>query len=539
MHIETLTLKNENKLIQDYKGQDNNLMNFFDYKPFNTYKKRLKELENRTYNRKELTKTLRKLNKGWDAPSKTLEVLEQLNESDSVVVVGGQQAGLLTGPMYTVHKIISIIQLAKKQQEILGIPVVPVFWIAGEDHDYEEINHTYLLRSNYFEKHKLNQKMFGKPSVSNIPKQEKLLNEFLEEVFLSLRETEYTKDIINSIQEAAKKSHTYVDFFARLIFNLFPNEGIVLLDSGNEDIRNLQSLYFEEMINKQDLIAQGVYSAKQELEQSGYSIMLDLKKTSGHLFYEENQNRLLLEKTSKGTWIDKDNQVEFSKEELLKIAKDNPQKLSNNVVTRPLMQELLLPTLAFVAGNGEIAYWSTLRPAFEALNLKMPPVLPRLSFTFINHKIVKTLSTLSMSLQNVLEGETDSRKVNWLRAQTTRPTEEVSTIVKQSIDTIHEPLRNIAKEIREDIGQLADANLAKIQKEIDFLQGKMIRATQEKYKVKIDQFDYLKQVVFPFNQLQERIWNPYSWINEYGTNFIGDLCKEDFSFKDNHYIVYL
>lgn len=539
MHIETLTLKNESKLIQDYKRQDDKIMKYFDYNPFDTYKERLSDLNNRTYNREALTETLRNVNTAWDAPVETLNAIEKLNEPESVVVVGGQQAGLLTGPMYTIHKIISIIQLARKQEGVLGIPVIPVFWIAGEDHDYEEINHIYLSRYNHFQKHKLNQDMNGKTSISNIHKDEQLLYEWLDEVFYSMKETEHTNDIMNSIRDAAERSNNYVDFFARLIFNLFPNEGIVLLDSGNKCIRKLESSYFKEIIHAQHSIATGVYNAKQTLEQSGYAIMLDLKETSGHLFYEKDDERLLLEKLPTGTWADKDQQVVLTTEELLDIASNEPWKLSNNVVTRPLMQELLLPTLAFIGGNGEIAYWSTLKPAFDALGIKMPPVLPRLSFTYCNQKTEKVLNNLSMTHQNVLNGETEIRKVNWLSAQTNRPIEEMVAELKQSFAILHEPLKEAATEVRVDLGQLAEANIARIQREIDFLQGKINSAIQVKYKHKVDQFDYLKHVLYPFNQLQERIWNPYAWINVYGRSFIEDLCKEECSFINNHLIVRL
>src|SRR5699024_11394563 len=142
MEIKPLQLK-QNKLMHHYRNEQDDILEHFDYNPYasHTYAHRLKEIKKRTFNRERLTKVLYNMNRKWNASDATYENIKRLKAEESVVVVGGQQAGLLTGPFYTIHKIISIIQLAKQQERSLQVPVIPVFWIAGEDHDFAEINH--------------------------------------------------------------------------------------------------------------------------------------------------------------------------------------------------------------------------------------------------------------------------------------------------------------------------------------------------------------------------------------------------------------
>lgn len=539
MHIETMTLSNESELIKKYKNHDTNVMSYFDYMPYSTYEERLNDLKKRNFDRKGLVNVLKHLNSDWNAPIETMQNIERLKDDKSVVVIGGQQAGLLTGPMYTIHKIISLIQLAKQEEKRLNVPVIPVFWIAGEDHDYDEINHVYLSEDVKLIKHQLDQSIEGKPSVSKIPKDDEYITKWLDEVLASLEETAFTKDLSRHLYEALGKSNNYIDFFSYIIFDLFQDEGIVLMDSAHPEIRQIEKPYFKKMIQHQEEIAAGVYETKQQLEQAGFPIMMDTEINSGHLFYEYQNERLLLERTPEGDWIDKGENISLTTEELLNIVEDTPERLSNNVVTRPLMQECLFPTLAFIGGNGEISYWSTLKRAFHSLNMKMPPVLPRLSFTLSNAKIKKTLDKLNLTYDIVLNGETDNYKINWLKAQTNPPIELLVNEVKQTIDMDHKPLRELAQQIRTDVGQLADANLLRIQREIDFLKQKMSTALEDKYAQQIHAFNFVQNTLYPENSLQERTWNVVEWVNQHGVQFISELCNERCSFKDQHYLIEL
>src|SRR5699024_5218226 len=143
-------------------------------------------------------------------------------------------------------------------------------WIAGEDHDYDEINHVFYMDDDKIEKHVLGQEVNEKHSVSAIKIDGNYANKWLDELFIQLKETTYTKELYGMIKICLEQSTTYVDFFARLIFQLFEEEGLVLIDSGSPEIRKLESEYFIQLIDKQPNIAKGVYQTYQQLSQLGY-----------------------------------------------------------------------------------------------------------------------------------------------------------------------------------------------------------------------------------------------------------------------------
>ncbi|WLV25674.1 bacillithiol biosynthesis cysteine-adding enzyme BshC [Aciduricibacillus chroicocephali] len=539
MQIEKASLPNLNKLIRDYKNHDTYIMNYFDYEPFSeSFDSRLTDLQDRTFDRDELADVLVKANKQWNAPESTFSNIEKLRRNDSVAVVGGQQAGLLTGPLYSINKLISIIQLAKAEEVRTGVPVVPIFWIAGEDHDFDEINHVFMPVEGKMEKIKLAQKP-DKKSVSKVAINAEKSRDFLDAVFATLEETEWTKEWYRICMEILEQSDSYVDFFARLIFSIFEEEGVILLDSADPDIRRLESRHFVKMIEKQQNIAASVVRSQSELASKGYHVPLEPAFTDGNLFIEHDGERVLLQVDETGKWVGKQRETVLSTDELLEIARTSPERLSNNVVTRPIMQELLIPTLAFLGGNGEIAYWSALKDAFHVLDLRMPPVLPRLSFTYIDKATMKRINRLSLEKDSIITMGTGKARMNWLRSQISPPVDLMRDELKQTVANAHEPLKDYAQTIRPDIGRLAEKNIRKIEKEIDFLYKRIMLALEEQHSAVLADFDDIELMLHPLGGLQERAWNPVSFLNLHGKDFFKRLAAEELSFQADHYFVYI
>lgn len=540
MQIKGVSLDNLDQLIVDYKTEKATIMDFFEYHPFkkSSYTQRLKDLNERTFKRKELSELLVEKNKEWHCSSQTLEKISHLEDEESVVVVGGQQAGLLTGPLYTMNKVISIIKFAQEQEEELGIPVIPLFWIAGEDHDYAEVNHTYILEENKPVKHTLKHHLHDQPSLTNIEKDDAALEEFIDELFGTFQETEFTKNLHEEITFAREAAKNYVDFFAILIHQLFADYGVVLIDSHDADVRKLESEYFNTFIKHQEGVNQATINAKQSLAQKGYSVALDVDEAGTNLFYELQNNRILLQRDG-DFWTDKQEVVQLSMDDMINLAEDEPERLSNNVITRPMMQEFLFPTLAFIGGNGEIAYWSVLKNAFAELGLKMPPVLPRLSFTYIDNKMVSVSKALQVSIEDCLKNVLVTYKLNWLKNQTSPAVPELFASFSEILKMAHEPIQEQAEKIRSDLGSLTKKNLEKIENEMSYLEERFTKVIKEKNASELAKYDFLNSMVNPNGGLQERIWSPYLILNEFGTSFIKELMKEQLSFKTDHYLVYL
>lgn len=538
MWINPINMENQSKLMTDYRLNKSEIMDFFEYTPTNDLSQRLTDLKNRTFQRDALKEVLHILNSNWDAPESTIHNIERIADGNSVVVIAGQQAGVLTGPLYTVNKVISILQLAKQQEEKLKIPVIPVFWIAGEDHDFDEINHIYKLDQSRLVKSKVGQYVPDKRSVSDIHLERETIQNWLTQIFVSMEETKFTKDLFHSITNCLEKSQTYTDFFAQLIFQLFPDEGLVLIDSHHPLVRNLEKEYFVEMIQKQKEMSSGVQESLERLKASNYVVPLDVDYHDGNLFYHQDMERILLYRDESGNWIGKNSDIVLTTNELIDIAKQTPERLSNNVVTRPLMQELLFPSLAFIGGPGEISYWSALKPVFDAAGIKMPPVFPRISITYMEPKVKKILTHFNLSPEEVVNNGMEEYRVQWVRSKTKPPIEELAKEITETISLAHKPLRDVAKEIRSDIGELAEKNLLYLQKEIKFLEERMVKAVEEKYEKELGELDLIKLHLYP-DGLQERIWNPLPILNKFGSDFIKNTLAQPISFEHDHYVVYL
>ncbi|WP_226037929.1 bacillithiol biosynthesis cysteine-adding enzyme BshC [Aquibacillus saliphilus] len=540
MRIDPINLETNNKLIDEYRT-NGEIVNNFDYLPYeaSTFQQRVADLKERDFDRDGLSSVLKKLNDGWNAPKSTLNNIERLREKDSVVVIGGQQSGLLTGPLYTIHKIISIINLAKKQEKQLKVPVIPVFWIAGEDHDYDEINHIMQETSSRMKKFKTPQRVKGKISMSEFELDKEITKAWLKRIFEGLQETEFTNSYYQLFDQLIDETDTIVDFFAKAIFRLFDEEGIVLIDSGNKLVRQLESKHFQAMIIKQKEISQAVYRSNQKVKQAGYSISMDVEANEGHLFFHKDGERVLLVRAEDGSWRGKQNECEFTTDELLHIANQSPELLSNNVVTRPLMQELLFPSLAFLGGLGEIGYWSVLKPAFQTFEIKMPPVLPRLSITMIDRTTEKKLNRFSISASQVVNHGVEYERGNWLASQPAAPIEQLTDQVKFSIERAHRPLKELAKSIRSDLGDVAEKNLFYLFEDIEYLENKLMNVLEEKYHHGLKDFDAIQTLLRPEGGLQERCWNITPFLNQYGDDFIKQLVDQSYDYQADHYLVYL
>ncbi|WP_066192850.1 MULTISPECIES: bacillithiol biosynthesis cysteine-adding enzyme BshC [Gracilibacillus] len=540
MRIESDRLDLHNKFIVDYQGERETVLEQFDYNPYanQVFQDRLQDIHKTSSERKALTEVLSTLNKRWYASEVTMDNINRLNQEDSVVVIGGQQAGILTGPLYTIHKIISIIALAQEQEQHLQVPVLPVFWIAGEDHDFDEVNHLFIPEDQHLQKRKIDSDHPERMSVSHRDMDKARAHKWLQSLFGSLQETAHTKQLFHRVADHLEQSHTYVDFFAAFIHDLFAESGIILVDSGAPELRRIESDFFKQLINKQPDISAAVYHASQSMQKKGYHLSVEVEQTDAHLFVEVEGERILLQK-EQDKWIGKHNECCYSQTELLEIADKEPERLSNNVVTRPLMQEMLFPTLAFFAGPSEAAYWSLLKGAFHQVSLQMPPVLPRLSFTLVEQKVSKQLNQLALEPAAVINHGVQLEKQQWLAAQSQQPIGELTKQFKQGLERNHQPFRDISEQLGDDVAQYADKNLQLMYYQIEQLANRMEKEFSHKYKKQLQLFDAVELQLHPQNGLQERVWNIIYFINRYGTNWFQELLVYPFDWKEQHYIVYL
>lgn len=248
MQITAVTPPLHNQLVEDYWTKGSKLQSFFSYAYEEaSFTERLSYLQNQHYEREQLAAIMRESMSAYPLSSTTEQHLTQL-ANGAFAIVGGQQSGVFTGPLYSVHKAITVIQLARKQSVALGVPVVPVFWIAGEDHDIEEINHTFTYTKDGLHKRKYKDRFIEKTMASTTEVTEEKLQQLIDAVIADYGEQTYTKEVIAQLRAAAKVSTTFTAFFTYLMHGLFNDAGLLWIDAANPKLRKLESAYFIRLI---------------------------------------------------------------------------------------------------------------------------------------------------------------------------------------------------------------------------------------------------------------------------------------------------
>ncbi|WP_077617725.1 bacillithiol biosynthesis cysteine-adding enzyme BshC [Bacillus sinesaloumensis] len=541
MEVLDLSLPSSNRLVGDYLSNKMDIEKFFDYDIHSplVYEVRRKELEKRKFDREKLVEHLLSYNKRLNYHTHTIENINRLTNPKSVVVIGGQQAGVLSGPLYTIHKIVSIIKLAKEQEEKLNIPVIPVFWIAGEDHDFAEINHLYVNLKNGIRKRAVPHYHTRKTMVSSLEIEKDGLIEWIEEIFETYGETNHTKGLIERLTEYVEKSTTYVDFFVQIINELFGWSGLVLVDSGSKDFRTIQSHHFRQMVEKNREIHDALLLQQEELSTHRYSKTINMNESSANLFYTQNGERILLEyNVEHDVFSGKNNECILCGDELLEISDNQPELLSNNVVTRPVMQEFIFPTLAFISGPGEVSYWAELKKVFAVMGMKMPPVLPRLMMTFVERAIESSIEEVGLTIPATLSGEIFKAKETWLENETA-DVEGLISGAKREVEQIHSKIRKVGLEIDSGLADLLLKNAQNIQAQFDFLKNTLNRSTLKQNEIVLNRFNRIETSLLPLGSPQERVWNVYYYLNKYGDDFIKDLVKLPYEFNGKHKVIKL
>jgi bacillithiol synthase len=496
-------------------------------------------LANHKADRNLLCDALADMNSACGAGEKTLENIKQLRESDCVAVVSGQQAGLFSGPLYTIYKALS----AVKMTECLrgrGIKAVPVFWIATEDHDFEEVSKTFVIDKTG----KLAElKNEPKRCYENLPvgtvQLDESIKQTVEELFEELALTEFTGELRELINESWEPKTYFGDAFAKLLTSLFGKYGLIILCPLDPRLKQLAAPIYKEAIEKSAEIVSALRTRSDELQEKGYHAQVLVGEDYFPLFWQaRDKTRNALKKSAQGTFKTKDNSREFTLEELAEIAENEPTRFSPSVVLRSVVQDYILPTACYFGGAAEIAYFAQSGEVYRILNRPQTPIFHRQSFTIIESKHAKTLNKYDLDLKDLFVGQENllpkivEQYLNKATAQLFAETEEKINIELNRLD----------QNLSQIEPTLAD-NLAKRRKKILYhisaMRNKFHHAQVRKDETIQRQIETMFAALLPHKHLQERTLNITYFLNRYGLNFI-DWIYDAIDLDDKaHRIIYL
>ncbi|UQZ32891.1 bacillithiol biosynthesis cysteine-adding enzyme BshC [Paenibacillus sp. PK3_47] len=494
--------------------------------------------EERRADRFQVASVLRSYNEQHNSHAEVMHSLALLEQPGTLVVSGGQQSGLFTGPLFVIYKAMTTILAAKEAAEQLGRPVVPLFWIAGEDHDWDEVNHTFVLnRSGEVTRIKVDKPEGPRSSVSSILIEEGDWLQIVEQLDGLLQDSEFKPQIMEFIRKSSGSAESMSDAFAKLVGSLFGRFGLILLDSADPALRRLEQPFFAELIDRNDELEAAYKQSASEITAGGYELQADVTPGNANLFYIYGGARLLLHKEG-GRFTDRKGRVSFSKEELLAELENHPERFSNNVLTRPLMQDYVLPVLGTVLGQGEIAYWAIPQAAFGVVGGQMPLILPRMSFTIIEGTLQKHMDKYGLSFSDVHQGLEQKRK-EWLKAQDELELGRRFDEVKDAFTAMYEPLIEQLGSIQAGLLKLGSNNKEKILDQIAFLQGKAQDAMENQNEAALRQWERIELSLMPQGKPQERVYNVMFYLNRYGLAWLDELMAIPADFSGTHRIIYM
>jgi len=477
-----------------------------------------------------------------DVPESIREA-ERLRDPEALVVVGGQQAGLFTGPMLVVYKAITVLKTARLAERQLGRPVVPVFWIAGEDHDWDEANHTYAVTPQLA----LQKLSIAHPApekrtaVSRTTPTDEAWAEALLTLAGALQDTEFKPGILDSLRSIAAESRSLSDAFAKTMSLLFGRHGLVLIDADDPALRAAESAMFRELLSKQPELSRALKEGERAVAELGYPLQAESAEDGFNIFLFADGERKLLFRDGDDA-VDRKGAVRLAVGELLDLSERDAASLSNNALTRPLMQEYVFPVLATVLGPSEIAYWSTLREAFHLFGQRTPIIVPRQQFTLLEGTVQKQMDKFGLSFDDAWQ-HLDERRDAWLAAQDTTGLAARFAQAKETFADLYRPLVDTAALVNPGLRKLGETNLGKIIEQIDYFEAKTTDAMKQQHEAGLRQWERIRMTVAPAGKPQERVVNVFMYVNRYGFAWTDELIERaELDFEAGyrpHEIIYL
>lgn len=480
------------QLIEDYLSQKDHLKPYYGLFPsienINLQiQKKADAWKNQSEKRHVLQQVLKRQHKNLDVP-KTLANIDALTLENTFTVTTGHQLCIATGPLYVVYKILETIQLSKKiAEEYPDFNIVPVFWMATEDHDFEEINHLWLNEQKTVWNRESGGPV-GRLSTDGIAST-------LQQYALHLNTTESEKAMLEMMLNAYESAQDLADATRRIALQLFPNSGLICLDGDDEELKQFM-LKDAEADLTQHLAHQHVNNLIKQWK-GKYKAQVQAREIN--LFYIDKnyRERIVYQNDSYHTADAKHN---FDLNTLL----SQPQNLSPNVLLRPLYQERILPNLCYIGGAGEISYWLLLKSFFEASNCTFPMLCVRNSHIFISEKNLQKVKKLKLEPKDLLLSDADLAK------KVTKVNSDIAidfSAQKKHLQQQFKALYTIAdKTDASFIGAVAAQERKQI-KGLEYLEKRLLKAQKRKLIDSVKRAQELKEAIFYRGVLQERTMN--------------------------------
>lgn len=510
------------KLFQHYISDSGSISSFFETNPLDqaSVYDFIESFEFKG-NRNVSASILESFNEAYLGQDITRAQIDKIKQKESLTVVTGQQVTLFGGPLYTIYKTMTAILYSRKLEKETGRPVVPVFWLADEDHDIEEVSSIQLPQSyDTTEIHYSHKSYNDAPPSSSIELGEELKSVW-NELQDGLDDTDFTPALLEKLAECYQPDKTFGEAFGDLLMSLFGKHGLILAGSYNNSAKDHTKHLMKAAVESHSDITKALDDTTYALKEDGYHDQVQVQPSN--LFFLSDEGERIKLQFVDGKWSIPGKK--WSEDELIDLIDSHPEKFSPNVFLRPILQDFILPVAAYIGGPGEIAYYAQMKKFYGCFGFRMPIILPRFSLTIFESSIDRILEKLPFEWQKYLDRIEDLEK-EFIESSESVNIEKLFGIWRSQIDELSRAKRDEIGEIDPSLKGSVGKAKATYFSELDKLKGKVYRSVKEQENVQIDRIKRIKNNIFPNRNLQEREIAFVYYMNKYGMDLWDNVLDE-------------
>ena len=468
----------------DYISGEKQLHKFYKNKPsVSGFAQGLKDRQFSSEKRIILSNVIKEQYNRLDKSDQVLSNIELLKQPNTYTVTTGHQLNIFTGPLYFIYKIVTTINLAKQlTKEFPEQNFVPVYWMATEDHDFEEINYVNI----------------GGNKVVWNTHQTGAVGRFATDSIKPLLDT--ISGPSDVFKKAYTKHKTLADACRCYVNDMFGSDGLLVIDGDNANLKELlKEVIYDDLIKNNP--AKAVRSTDLAIEKEGYKTQVHARDIN--FFYLKDNLRERIEKNN-DKYVVLNTNIEFNQNELEKEIEEHPERFSPNVIVRPLYQELILPNLGYIGGPAEVIYWLQLKGVFDHFKADFPVLMPRNFGMVLPPAAFRKAEQLGVSTHSLF-AEVDAQKANFVKTNSHSETDLASE--KESLQSTYTLLAKKSVAVDKSLEKMVKAEAKKLNNAIEKIEKKILRAEKKKFSVEMDKLEYIHKALFPSNTMQERSAN--------------------------------
>lgn len=501
------------RLFCDYLSQPEKVLSLLDQESIDD---KILRLSDRLVLRKDIIEILTRQNQHWQASAAVFDNIKKLEKENSVAVMAGQQACLFGGPYMILLKALATVKYARRVEYKYKIPVVPIFWIVADDHDFKEIASVDIFDTG------------GKPvnlSIDFNPTQkyppigalayDKSISREVEMLRQLLPDNDFKTLAMNSIEKNFCPGKSIIDGFADYLHEIIGHLGLVFFNPYDQRFKERLMPFFSQVISRHDDIKYLLNTTNDRLEESGYHLQVEKSDTATHLFLHDPARTALHYRDKK--YVSGENV--YSREQILDWIKTRPMDISYDVITKPLAQSFFFPALAVIGGPAEVAYYAQLMPLFDLFELVPPIIISRPSLTLVESRFERLMRKFDVSFQEIAL-DINSISDNLIRDSFP---EKYRQQLDNYIDQVKSGLDELSADlIKYDPDLKGTFNRAdnKIGFHLGELRDKIYAVHKKRKKTERERLERLHNNLYPNRGMAERSIAPVYFISRYGQNVI-------------------